>query len=267
MSKHSFEQWEAHVQDTARTLHFPPTPDLAGAVNRRLRVPQKQRIAPRLLWKSAAVGLLVLAALFAVPPVRAAIVQILRVGAITIFTVEPTPFPTTAATSQPSVNAATSLSAPTATPLRSVLDLYGETTLEDARQRVDFPLRLPAHSEQIRPPDKVFVQDLGGSVVIMVWLDPDQPHQSRLSLHQFGPGTFAEKLQPRFVRETTVNGQRAVWARGPHLLQVWDKDRAEISQRRLVNGHVLIWQEGEVTYRIESTLQLDEAVQVAESLR
>jgi hypothetical protein len=34
----------------------------------------------------------------------------------------------------------------------------------------------------------------------------------------------------------------------------------------MIEGHVLIWTEGEVTYRLETKLTLDEAIKVAESL-
>jgi len=35
---------------------------------------------------------------------------------------------------------------------------------------------------------------------------------------------------------------------------------------RLVTGHVLVWAEGGVTYRLESDLDLEEAMRIAESL-
>ena len=36
---------------------------------------------------------------------------------------------------------------------------------------------------------------------------------------------------------------------------------------RLIDGHVLIWTEGNITYRLETSLSLDEALKVAESLQ
>jgi hypothetical protein len=36
---------------------------------------------------------------------------------------------------------------------------------------------------------------------------------------------------------------------------------------RLVEGHVLIWADGSLTYRLETELPLDEALRIAESLR
>jgi hypothetical protein len=36
---------------------------------------------------------------------------------------------------------------------------------------------------------------------------------------------------------------------------------------RLIKGHVLIWEQEEITYRLETDLPLEEAVRVAESLQ
>ena len=38
-------------------------------------------------------------------------------------------------------------------------------------------------------------------------------------------------------------------------------------QPLLVEGHALVWEEGDITYRLETSLSLDEAVKIAESLR
>jgi hypothetical protein len=36
---------------------------------------------------------------------------------------------------------------------------------------------------------------------------------------------------------------------------------------RLIEGNVLIWTEGDLTYRIETDLSLEEAIRIAESLQ
>jgi hypothetical protein len=111
------------------------------------------------------------------------------------------------------------------------------------------------------------LQQIGGPVVVLVWLNPAQPEQVRLSLQQLGPGTFAEKGNPGVVQETKVNGQQALWAEGPYVLQFRRGNQVDYDFRRLVEGRVLIWAEGDITYRLESDLSLEEAVRVAESLR
>jgi hypothetical protein len=35
----------------------------------------------------------------------------------------------------------------------------------------------------------------------------------------------------------------------------------------LIEGHVLIWKEGDITYRLETDLPVEEAVKIAESLK
>jgi hypothetical protein len=114
-------------------------------------------------------------------------------------------------------------------------------------------------------PDLVFLQNQNGDVVILVWLDPDEPERVRLSLHLLGPHTWGvEKFQPQAVAETSVNGQSAVWTTGPYPLIFRNGD---LDSRRLLEGHVLIWSDSLITYRLETDLSLDEAVHIAESIQ
>lgn len=259
------EAWEARLRDAARTFPYPPTPDIAGAARLQLaeeagrKSGLRGRLTHRRLIWAALIALLLLGGLLAVPQVRAALVEYLQIGAIRIFLVEPTPTPT------PPPSTATPQ--PTPTPIASLLDLAGETTLTEAEQQAGFPIRLPTYPADLGQPDAVFLQELGGPVVVLVWLDDAQPDRVRLSLHELGPGTFGEKGDPGRVEETQVNGWRAIWAEGPYILQFRRGNRVDYDFRHLIEGRVLIWTEGEITYRLESDLSLAEAVRVAESLR
>jgi hypothetical protein len=71
-------------------------------------------------------------------------------------------------------------------------------------------------------------------------------------------------MSPKVIQETQVNGQRAVWADGPYPLIMRNGD---VSFTRLIEGHVLIWANGDVTYRLETDLSMEEAVKTAESLK
>lgn len=264
MSDQPNEQWEARLQGAAREFRYPPTPDIAVAVRRRLTsAAQPTRFRPRLAWAAIVAALILLAGLMAVPQVRAAVIEFLRIGAIRIFLVEPTPTPTVPAVA-PTSTLPTATPRPSPTPLSSVLDLAGETNLADARAKAGFLIRLPTYPTDLGPPDRVFLQSLGGPVVVLVWLDPNRPDRVRLSLHELGPGTFGEKVQPQVIQETTVHGERALWTEGPYMIQLKNGD---YDVRRLVMGHVLIWTVGEVTLRLETDLSLEEAVRIAESLR
>jgi hypothetical protein len=101
-------------------------------------------------------------------------------------------------------------------------------------------------------------------VTFLIWIDPQQPDEIRMSLHMIPPGSWAvDKMDPARIEETTVNGQRAIWAVGPYPLQFTDGNRDFV---RLISGHVLIWTDGRITYRLETDLELEEAVRIAESL-
>jgi hypothetical protein len=266
---HPPDHLEERLVDAAASFHYPPTPDIAGSVRKRLQTDRGRRgwrppVAPRRLAWALAVLLLLFGGIIATPDARARILAFLRIGSVEI--VVPTASPPLRSTP------AEQRTAPTAspTPLSSRLNLNGQTTLAEAQQRVDFPIHLPSYPEDLAAPDGVYVQDLGGLVVILVWLEPGSSTRVRMSLHQLTEDAFAEKQvqQRELIQETTVNGQRAAWVRGPHILQFRTPSGGfDLHERRLVLGNVLIWEENEVTYRLETELPLEEAVRVAESLR
>jgi len=261
----SNSQIEALIIEAANNLPYPPTPDIIGVVKQQLTAKQSHiTIQTRHLVWATLIVLFILAGLLVVPQVRAAVVEFLQLGAIRVLLVEPTP---TAATPPPTASPKappTATPRPSPTPITSLLNLAGQMTFAEAQSRVDFPIRLPAEPSDLGPPDTVFLQDWGGPAVILVWLEPDHRDQVHLSLHQLGANTFVQKVQPKVLRETEVHGERALWTEGPYLLQLRN---GGYDVQRLVEGHVLLWQEGEVTYRLESNLSLEEAVRIAESIR
>lgn len=259
------DQLEARLRTAAANFTYPPTPNVAASARRRLatRKGRPSRFVRRRLAWAALVVAAILVGLLSVPQVRAGIIEFLQIGAIRIFLVPPTATPvppTPTGTPLPTVTPR-----PTPTPISSLLNLAGETTLEDAQARADFTIRLPTHPADLGPPDRVYLQDLDGDLVVLVWLDSDQPEEVRLSLHMIEDGSFAgTKAEPQVIQETTVGGKRAFWAEGPYILRLTNGD---MDFRRLIEGHVLIWVEGDVTYRLETDLPLEEAVKIAESLK
>jgi len=256
-------RWEEQIRTTARAFVYPPTPDLATAVQARLAA-----VAPiaqpggrqwRLGWALLLALVLLLAGLWAVPPVRAALLEWLQIGAVRIWLVESTP--------TPAVSGIIHTPAPTATPLASLFNLVGTTTLAEAQAKAGFPLRLPTYPTDLGAPTAVFFQDLSGPAVILVWMEPAQPTHARLSLHILGPNTFAQKGDVQRIAQTTVNGQDAFWTEGPYMLAYRKGNALDWDMRRVVEGHVLLWTEGDLTYRLESDLPLPEVVRIAESLR
>jgi len=256
--------WEERLTAAARQLDYPPTPDIARRVRARLDAKKPARGIALSGWARAAlIALVILAGLMAVPGVRAAVLDFIRVGAVRIF-LAPTPTPAGAGVQAPvtATPAATLLVSPG--PTFSLDDLDGETTLDDARARVGFPLLLPTYPSDLGPPDRVYLQYFGDNLVIMVWLDREQPGHVRMSLHALGPGANAFKTGARLLRELEINGQYAVWLDGPYMLAYRGGDA---DMRYLIDGRVLVWTVGEVTYRLEAGLAFEQAVKVAESVK
>jgi hypothetical protein len=259
--------WQAQLILVAHALPYPPTPNLATAVRARLfGAPRPKMLG---LAYGLAVALILVLGLLAVPSVRAGVMEFLQLGAVRLHLVaSPTPSPAPAAGGTPL--AATSTPPPSATPLGSVLDLAGRTTLAEAQDRVDFAIRLPAYPPGLGEPDRVFVQDPDGLSVVLVWLEPNSETEMRFSLQMLAAPQMADKLlldvlkdQPPDVQVTQVNGGDAVWTTGTYVLVTRLGDLVET---RLVDGHALIWVEGKLTYRLETKADLAEAIRMAESL-
>ncbi len=260
MNKSQQGLFEKQLLSLARELDYPRTPDMVGSVMRHLRDRRRRFLSRPLAW-SLTLILILCSSLMLIPTARAAILEFIQIGVVRIFRAEPAPqapanqeFPVTATPG------------PTAQPLIPILEnLLGETTLEQAQQAVDYPLLLPAYPSDLGPPDRVFVQDADGAMTILVWTDPQQPDMVVLmSLHFIPSGSWAvKKVSPTLIQETTVNGERALWTIGPYPLRLSNGD---IDFTRLVDGHVLIWAEGNVTYRLETDLGMEEAIKIAESL-
>jgi hypothetical protein len=256
--------FEAQLRSIAKGMEYPRTPNIAGSVSARLR----QSTRPRFLSKAAAwsltLALILLSSLMLIPPARAAILEFIQVGVVRIFRAEPTPIVTT----EPSPSGqspVTATPAPTPQSLIPWLErLSGEVTLEEAQARVNYPILLPSHPSNLGLPDRIFVQDADGPMAFLVWLDPQDPGQILMSLHFLPPESWAiKKVQPEVIQETSVNGNYAIWTVGPYPVRYEDGD---LEYTRMIDGHVLIWSDGNITYRLETDLSLEEAIEIAESL-
>ncbi len=255
------EDLEKKLSSIARALAYPPAPDVRRAV--LLRLAQRRKTNRRLVFAGVLLAL-VLAVLFAVPPVRAAILNWIQIGAVRIFTANPTLTPTpTPAPHQTVTPRPTEF--PTPTPLASVLDLSGETTLSQA-QAQSFPLFLPAYPPNSGQPDHVFLQDFGGPVVTLVWMDKIQAGKVRLAISETNiSGSIFQKMAPPTVENTTVNGHPAIWVDAPYMLITGNGNY--VINRLISNGHTLIWTDGVLTFRLETGDDLAAAVKIAASLR
>jgi hypothetical protein len=236
--------FEKQIQEWAAAFEYPPTPDIAGKVRPLLTQPATKAVQPgrRLAW--ALVLLALAASLLAVPSVRAALVEILRAGGITIFVGEE------AAVDEIPPLLSDQLPALTA-----------PITLEEALAQ--YPdLQLPT---ELPPPDDVLLHEepVWDTAVIFLWRNEADPQQIALSLYQINVAQYAYKGSET-LEMTEVNGNQAFWLVGPHYFRLRDSSAEEWL---FVEGSVLIWWDGDVTYRLEGAESLEKALRIAESLQ
>lgn len=261
------------LRQTAAEFPYPQTPDVRQAVRRRIqpqsgppaKTPAPSRRLPRLapMWALLTVILLA-ASLLLVPQVRAAVIQLLRAGGITIFVAEPTPHPAVTPADDPRAAAPPATAtipsrSPTASP-PSFLVPVTPVSLADAAEALDATSALPTSLSPYGAPHEVYVDDEDeAQVVILLWFAAEE---RRYLLYVIAARDFATK-QVNELQTTTVDEHEAFWIEGPHgfILQggdLWDTQTA--------SGAVLIWSDGDLTYRLEGASSMEEARQLAEAL-
>jgi hypothetical protein len=243
----------------------PPRDDLAALVLARLepladtgtgraqpvelRPPRAARPASRRLgWAIAAAVVLALAL---IPPVRAAVVELLRIGGVVVRE-EPRPSPPPATTSS---SPGSTTGAPTGTAV----------TLHRAEQLIGADIEVPA---SLGPPSSVVVTH-ENRVAVLTWDSPSGPTHLDVFVGSLSWGFL--KTVWEAVTPTRVSGHEAVWLGSAHLIEWVDRaGRAHAEPPRLA-GPTLVWVvpsgAGEVTYRLEGPDTLTDALRVAESAR
>ena len=242
MNDKSIEHFESFVQETAVQFDYPATPDFTAKSFPREKAARSIITSPRLAWALAMLAL-VLAGMFMVPQVRAAVFRIFRAGAITIFQSEGDSYQIQEENSEPF------------TPFVSE---FGEmVSLRDAQDKLRNSIFLP---KDLAEPNQFIVDSAEApTMLVSLWLDGDAPE---ISLYQIEVANFAAKGAD-IVVQTQVNGQDAFWIEGPHVIRLED---GSFESWLFVEGNVLIWWQGELTFRLEGAENFEEAIAIAESL-
>lgn len=238
----------------ASVVDWPETPDLGSSVTAAIRATERAAtpIRPRLSLPSRRRTIAILVAAFLVIAAAAVATKlVIDFGAVVIKV------------------------APSGEPLPSPVlrgpSLGTVTTLEGAAEAA-FPPVVPS---RIGPPDEVWV-DIGGQSdrVIIGWRPTSElPAIDELPwgamLTEFkGDTLLAVKSIPidagqASLRSVRVNGEQAYWVTGEHTLELLTDDGHY--ERYRVTGHVLLWQDGDLTLRLETSLGLKDALAIAES--
>jgi hypothetical protein len=286
-----------------RDFAYPPTPDLATAVQRRLAgaAPPRslgQRLAALILAPlparrtgvvvAALALILALGLLLALAPgVRTAVADRLGLRGITIQQVPvvpaatPTPTPTPSPTPPPPPTPSPT-TVPTATqqPVGARLGLGQRLSLAEAQARVSFPIVTPS-SPEFATPDEVYLSDriAGGQVALVYHPRPGLPAAGEtgvgLLLTEFrgdvnvgfdpvgkmaGPDTRIEQVR--------VNGGDGYWLEGhPHAFFYRDATGSIENETIRLAANTLVWEQGNLTLRLEGAMTRDQALRVAGSIR
>jgi hypothetical protein len=238
---------ERELLAVGRRLDWPAEPDLAPRVRARLDAP----VEPLVPWRRTlviAVALLAvaIAAAFAVPSARTAILRWLGLSHVRVVHVDTLP-PTRRLTEN---------------------DLGTQTTLAAAERRLGF------HVLQLRErPDAVYVvTEYGNPRVTLVYGSVAKP---RLLLSEFrGVGTtkYIQKLVAPGTRvdRVRIDGAPGLWISGPHavLYDLPGKPRQVYGSEPLLAGNTLVWEYGNgLTLRLEGKLTKGDAERLARSVR
>jgi hypothetical protein len=244
-----------HALATAgRDLDWPSTPDVAARVSGTLLDQQQHPTLarPRLsMPHRRRTVLLLVAGLLLLAAAAVAAKVVIDLGAVTIDTIpgRPTALPTVVA------------NGPT----------FGHrATLDEAVREAGFPAQVPA---ALGDPDAVWVDTTDdGSRIVLAWtasgaLPPIDGLPWGAVLYGFR-GQVEQAAKSVFVdgntfEEATVDGRDAIWVTGPHELDLVTGDGTY--ERYLVTGNVLVWESDGIVLRLESSLDLPAAVEIAES--
>lgn len=183
-------------------------------------------------------------------------------------------------TAAPATTSSSPTPSPSASPSPSFL---GEglvpgfpTTLEEARAEVDYPLAVPHHPLLTDPQVLSGVVPRSGSISLVYrardGLPPLLDTEVGALLTQFR-GELAEEFIEKIVfqggdvEEVTVNGERGLFISGEfHEVHFIDEDGMIFTDDIRLAGNVLIWQRGDVSYRLEAQVSKQTALEIARSV-
>jgi hypothetical protein len=159
----------------------------------------------------------------------------------------------------------------------NALEIGEQTTLEDAEGKVNGRLVMPPDAV-LGAPDNTYILDQDGTVQVTYIYLPrsDLPQVGDtgvgLLISQFDGHTNDSFIQKQLGPNTTiemteVNEQPAFWLTGqPHVF-FYERPNGDIYEETIrLAANVLLWEQDGKTLRVETTLDLDAAVRIAQAM-
>lgn len=249
---------EEQLTTLAADLDYPPTPHLAPVIRARIE-PRRAAVRWRRPWLVAAAAILLAIALgvAAVPQARQVVAGWLGIRGVNIQRVQHPPVPP----ARPNG------------PIGERLDLGEPVSLSEAGRKAGFKVLVPA---ALGPPDESFYNGKTGAVTLVYY-----PRAGLPEAHETGAGALVTEFKGTVqgpilskaigpgtqLQQTDVNGSPAYWISGaPHDVFYTDPGGAFRQDTLRLATNTLLWQRGDITYRLEATTSLDEARRIAGSL-
>jgi hypothetical protein len=240
---------ERELRGLGLALDFPPTPDLATAVRRRLAAERPRRAFP--LRRAAVLSFAVLAvavgAVMAVPQARTAVLEWLGLRGVSI---------------------ERTATQPQAPERPADLGLGERVSLEEADEAVPFRVR---RSDELGEPDEIFLGSrTPAGEVAFVYRDEDG--DVRALFMQFRGSLVHELIDKSAGPRTTIealriNGELGFWIAGePHEFVYVDENGQPAFDTLRLATNTLVWEAGRETLRLEGEFTKREALRIAESL-
>jgi hypothetical protein len=180
--------------------------------------------------------------------------------------------------SSPSVSPTDSPASSPSRPIGTRLALGELTTLEEAAALVEFAIHVPSDAA-LGPPDEVYLETIPPThQVTLVWSPrhglPEASATGVGALLMQFPGELVpdqyEKLIPESTRVdgVTIGGGQGFWIEGgSHFFVVDGSDTSQWREERIrLAGNTLVWQQGDLTFRLEADIDLQRAREIAETL-
>jgi hypothetical protein len=290
MTDNRIAELERELFELAPAVDFPPTPDLFAAIADRLhdREPARRRTA----WPSwltvrplapiaAAVAALLAVVLAVSPGAREAVASIFRgVPGIRVLIPEEKPEPSGPATTPSQTQPTSSTPSPSFTPAAAEPVIPGTPiALAEVAAKVPFKPRVPS---ALGTPDLVYLEPRAArGTVTMVWqADAGLPRAAGsigAVLTEFSPAggenfPYWQKSRtslPSTFRPLEVNGGEGGWIEGGHRLDFAIPDRTTWAQTATsrIAANTLIWVQDGITFRLETALPLEKALEIAATIR
>ncbi len=233
------DRLEQTLFDLGRRIEFPETPVFAIPAHPSPAVPKTRRG-----WLVAAAAAAAFLILMAFPGPRSAVAGLFGIGSISITMVDE--LPEAAVATRPS---------------------GVESSLEEAQRDVDFSV-MTIDAE----PDAVFLDtSVPGGMVTLGYGKGDGTY--RLLITELQAETDINVLEKSIASGTsistvTVGAEDGFWIEGgPHVVVLFDRDGHFIEDSARLAGNTLLFVRDGVTVRIEGTLELEQAREIASQLQ